>query len=293
MRFFAISYFFIPLGLLATRAVAQVDLFPGHFGQVMLARQLLNPGISNIERATNVTFSNKFYTGPYSKIDNLYFIGNVNLNGKDSARNVNSIGLKFVNEKEGEFIERPKYYINYSFRTRLFQDYWLALGVDVGRAAYIFKGTGVSTEGSASNWDGNLGIVLHSPRLCLAGSMNQFFNSLVLPKDLYFRWRRFYTLYAEKSFEIGTSELSLYAQNQFLPDHTDVLDMGANLYISNLFFLATNIWMDRSVSFVVGLKNISLEDHHFSLYMGYNVPAFNQTSANIQSFEMSLYYQFR
>jgi len=293
MRFLAVSYFFISLCLSTTRAVAQVDVFPKHFGQVMLVRQLLNPAMANMEQATNLTFSNRFYTGAFRQIDNLYFIGNVNLNGKDSARNVSSIGLKFANEKAGEFVERPKYYVSYSFRTRLTDEYWLGLGIDLGRAAYIFKGTDVSTSGSASNWDGNVGFVFHSATFCLAGSANQFFNSLILPKDLYFRWRRFYTLYAEKAFHMGTSQLSLFAQNQFLPDQEDVLDIGANLTISEHVVIGANYWAERSISFLAGLKNISLDDHHFSLYMSYNLPASNQASTNIQSFEMSLYYQFR
>ena len=293
MRFLVFCYFFVLLYFFSTKAVAQVDLFPKHFGQVILARQMLNPAMSNMEQATNVAFSNRFFTGPFRQINNLYFTGNVNLNGQDSARNVSSIGVKFANEKSGEFVERPKYYVAYSFRTRLSDEYWLGLGIDVGRAAYIFKGTDVSTSGSASNWDGNIGFVFHSTTFCLAGSANQMFNTLIAPKDLYFRWRRFAILYAEKTFHLGMSELSLFAQNQFLPDQEDVLDIGANFTVARVLLLGSNIWVGRGVSFLAGLKNVSLDDHHFSLYFSYNVPAFNQTSANIQSFEMSLYYQFR
>jgi len=293
MRVIATACFFVPLYLCSPPAVAQVNLFPRSFGQVVLSKQLLNPSLPNVDRATNATFSNQFYTGAFSKINNLYFIGNVNLNGNDSARNVSSVGVKFMNEKEGEFVERPKYYVSYSFRTRIFEDYWLGLGIEVGRAGYQFKGTDVSTEGSDSGWDGNIGIVLHHPTFCLAGSINQFFNSLVLPKDLYFRWARFYTLYAEKAFHLGGTQLSFYGQNQFLPGREDMLDIGANLTFARVLFIGSNAWIGRRISLLVGLKNISVEEHHFSLYLGYNLPASNQASTNIQSFEMSLHYRFR
>lgn len=285
--FSTLPYFF------STKAVAQVNLFPAHFGQVLLAKQLLNPALPNIERATNATFSNQFYTGAFSKIDNLYFIGNINLNGKDSARNVNSLGIKFQNEKEGEFVERPKYYLSYSFRTKILEMYWLGLGIDIGRAGYTFKGTDVTTSGSASNWDGNLGIVLHSETFCLAGSANQIFNSMILPKDLYFRWKRFYSIYAEKSFEIGNATLSAYIQNRFIPQQPDVMDIGTNITLANVLVIGTNVWVGRNIGFCAGLKNISIENHHFSLHMSYNLPASNKASANIQSFEMSLYYKLR
>lgn len=293
MRFLLVYYFFSSLYFFNTKAVAQVDLFPKHFGQVMLSKQLLNPAMPNMEQATNLTFSNRFFTGPFRQINNLYFIGNVNLSGQDSVRNVSSVGVKFTNEKAGEFVERPKYFASYSFRTRLNDVYWLGLGLDLGRSAYIFKGTDVSTSGSDSNWDGNVGIVFHSESFCLGGSANQMFNTLIAPKDLYFRWRRFYALYAEKTLYFGTSELSIFTQNQFLPLQEDVWDVGANLVLTRVLLLGSNVWVGRSVSFLAGLKNISLDEHHFSLYMSYNIPAFNQTSANIQSFELSLYYQFR
>lgn len=293
MKISFIYYFFILTYFLCLKATAQVNLYPVHFGQLMLSRQLLNPAISNLQQATNASFSNQFYTGAFSKIDNLFFVGNINLTKKDSAQSVSSIGVKFQNEKEGEFIERPKYYVSYSFRTRISETYWLGLGIDIGRAGYSFNGTDVSTSGSASNWDGNLGLVFHSSSFCIAGSANQIFNSLILPKNLYFRWKRFYSLYTEKTFNLGRSDLSVYAQNKFLPYQTDVLDIGTNLTLANIFMIGTNAWVGRSLSFLVGLKNISLDDHHFSLYMSYNMPASSTASANIQSFEMSLYYQFR
>ncbi len=293
MKCWVISFCLAYACFFATKGNAQVNMFPSHFGQVMLSRQSLNPALPNLERATNFTVSNRFYTGPYSKIDNLYFIGNVNLNGKDSARYVNSLGVRFVNEREGEFIERPRCYVSYAIRTRVLETYWLALGIEVGRAWYLFKGSDVSTAGSASNWDGNVGIVFSNSTTCLAASVNQLFNSLVLPKDLYFRWARFYTLHAEKRVETGQVEFSFYAQNQFLPDRDDVLDIGTNATLSKVFFLGVNAWVGRSISFQVGLPDIYLEGHHFSLYASYNAPAFNQTSANIQSFEMSLRYRFK
>lgn len=293
MKIRFIYYFLISTYFFCVKAVAQVNLYPVHFGQVMLTRQLLNPSISNLEQATNASFGNQFYTGAFSKIDNLFFVGNINLTKKDSARSVSSLGIKFQNEKEGEFVERPKYYASYSFRTRINETYWLGLGIDLGRAGYTFKGTDVSTSGSASNWDGNIGLVFHSSSFCLAGSANQIFNSLVLPKNLYFRWKRFYSLYTEKTFSLGTSQLSVYAQNKFLPDQPNVFDIGTNLTFANIFLIGTNAWIGRSLSFLVGLKNISLDEHHFSLYMSYNMPASSMASANIQSFEMSLSYQFR
>jgi hypothetical protein len=293
MKIRFIYYFLILHYFLCLEAKAQVNLYPVHFGQVMITNQLLNPSITNLEQATNASFGNQFYTGAFSKIDNLFFIGNINLTQKDSARYVSSLGIKFQNEKEGEFVERPKYYASYSFRTRINETYWLGLGLDLGRAGYNFKGTDVSTSGSASNWDGNFGLVFHSSSFCLTGSMNQIFNSLILPKNLYFRWKRFYSLYTEKTFDLGRSQISLYAQNKFLSDQADVLDIGTNLTLANVFLIGTNVWVGRNLSFLIGLKNISIEEHHFSLYMSYNMPISNSASANIQSFEMSLRYQFR
>ena len=293
MQFRLFFYFVLIFFFFCEKTEAQVNLYPVHFGQVIMARQLLNPAISNLEQTTNASFANQFYTGAFSKINNLFFVGNINLTQKDSARSVSSLGIKFLNEKEGEFVERPKYYVSYSFRTRINETYWLGLGIDLGRAGYAFNGTDVSTSGSASNWDGNAGLVFHSSSFCLTGSVNQIFNSLILPKNLYFRWKRFYSLHASKTFNLGRSDLLVYAQNKFLADQPDIVDIGTNLTLGNIFLIGTNAWVGRSVSFLVGLKNISIYEHHFSLFMSYNMPASSKVSANVQSFEMSLYYQFR
>jgi hypothetical protein len=92
---------------------------------------------------------------------------------------------------------------------------------------------------------------------------------------------------------LGRSALAVYAQNKFLSGQPNILDIGTNLSLGNIFMIGTNAWVGKSVSFLVGIKNISIYEHHFSLFMGYNMPASSNVSANVQSFEMSLFYQFR
>jgi len=293
MRFIIISTFLYFLCFTSSKVAAQINLFPAHFEQLILAKQALNPASPNINQAHNLSVSNKFYTGAFSKINNFYFIGNFNLSPKDSAKFISSAGIKLINEKEGDFINRSKYYASYAIRTRIHRNYWLGLGVNLGRAGYVFKGTDVSTSGSSSNWDGDMGLVFHNQSFCVATSINQMFNSLIRPKNLAFRWARFYTIYTEKKLNIGLSELCFYAQNQFIPQKEDILDIGANLTVLNQIFIGTNVWVKRNVSFILGLKNFAIDEHQFSIYASYNTPISTQNSTKIHSYEMSVYYQFR
>lgn len=273
------------------QAWAQMDLYPSHFGQVQAYKNVLNPALSNSIRATNLLFCNQFYTGAFGKINNLFFLGNLCLNGQDSARNSNSIGVKFVNEQEGDYITRSKYYVSYSFRTRIVGDYWLGMGLNLGRAGYRFDGTNVSSLGSDSDWDGDVGMVFESATFHLAASANQLFNTVILPKDLAFRWTRFYTVYGDKQVRLtDNSYLYLYVQHQFLPTATDLTDLGLQLILAEHVLFGGNVYLDKKASFVAGLRNISFERHHFSLMASYNMPIGSSTGANIQSFELSLAY---
>lgn len=293
MRFLIISFFLYVLCFTSSKVIAQINLFPAHFEQVLLAKQTLNPASPNLNQASNLSVSNKFFTGAFSKINNFYAIGNVNLSPKDSSKLISSLGFKLINEKEGEFIDRSKYYVSYAIRTRIHREYWLGLGVNLGRAGYAFKGTDVSTSGSSSNWDGDMGLVLNNRTFCLAASMNQMFNTLIKPKNLSFRWIRFYSLYLEKKINLGTSEFSIYMQNQFIPNQIDVLDVGANITLFDQIIVGSNLWVKRNICFLLGLKNLTIDEHQFSLYASYNTPFTSKNSTNIHSFELSVYYQFK
>lgn len=277
-----------------TTAYAQQDLFPAHFGQIHQSRGMLNAVVPNTQHVTNLSFCNQFYTGAFSKIDNLFFIGNVNLSKAETSRNISTIGVKFVAERDGEYISRSKYYFSYTFQTKISESYWLGLGLDIGRANYVYKGTNVSSYGSDANWDGDVGGAFYNSSFCMALSANQIFNTLVLPRDTYFRWRRFYVAYAEKKIRLGEkADVVFYVQNQFLPQQTDVLDLGVNFILVHHLLLGSNVYLNRSISFLAGLQNMSIDQHHFSLFMSYNVPASSQANANVQSFEMSLTYYFK
>ncbi len=293
MKYLGIIYSFIFFYFLNLKVEAQIDLFPKHFSQVLLAKQLQNPAFANLNQSNNVILGNRFYTGSFSKINNFYFLGNIKLNRKDSMTYAQNIGIKFMNEKEGEFVERSKYYLSYSIRRKIFYAYWLGLGIDLGRAGYLFKGTDISTAGSDSNWDGSFGTVLNNDNNYIGFGINQVFNSIVQPKNLRFRWGRFYSLYVEKRIHIGNHEISIYGQNQFIKSQKNVLDVGTNLCISKIFCIGSNLWVGRSFGFLLGLKDINLNAHHISFYMNYNTNILKQNTTNVQSFELSVNYCFK
>lgn len=273
--------------------VAQMPLYPKHFGQLMHSNKFFSPSLTNSDRDTSFISANRFHTGAFGKIYNFYLLANLNLSHNDTALFVNSVGVKFLNERDGEYVERPKYYLNYTIQRLIYKNYWLGLGVDIGRAGYIFKGTDVSTFGSDSNWDGNLGLSVVQPTLIVAFSVNQFLNSKVIPKNFYFKWQRYKILFLEKKFNFSRSVLSTYLQSKFYTNLKNEYDAGINFYILNVYCVGTNLWVGRSLSFTTGFKNLSINNHQFSTFFSYNIPTSNQNSLKINSFELSLKYQFK
>ncbi len=275
-------------------AIGQVDLFPIHFGQVGLVKSILNPALQNVDAANTFVFCNQFYTGAFSKFDNLFFQGSVGLNKSDSAAYKHFVGLKFTNEIEGDYIDRPRYFVSYAWHTQLTERYRVGAGLNIGRSSYRYKGTNVSSLGSDSNWDGDFGLSLYSEQNVLAFSCNQLFNSKIIPKEMYFRWARYYTVFVQKTFQISkASSFSVFVQNQFLPNQFDKTDVGIQLISNNLLIVGGNMYFKQSLSFLTGLKDISIDKHHFSVFTSYTVPFSKQSNANVQSYELALVYTIK
>jgi hypothetical protein len=272
--------------------LAQVNLYPAHYTLASEVCRLYNPSLVNKDSKISIDLGNQYYSGLYNKIENHYFLASVNLNAKDSARTRNNLGLKAANEKEGDFISRPKIYLSYAWHIRLSEKYYLGAGANVGLVGYIYKATNVSGGGSATVPDAELGISFYGNGYTLGISANQLFNKQIQPKELTFKWHRFLSLYAEKKIILGeNSSLTLFAQDQLLPETKDALDLGFYFLLNRYIEIGASDYWGQKLSFMVGLKKVQWANNSINLIFCYSIPHTSSSQANNQSFEIVLSYQ--
>lgn len=266
---------------------AQLDLYPVHYGTVPTVSRLHNPALVGVGKKYVVDVGNQFYTGLYSKVENHYAVGSYNF-AKDSNANQSIVGIKWVNEKEGDFIVRPKVYLSYAWHTPVAEGWWLGGAANLGLASYMYKSTAISGGSSSIRPDADFGIALHGPSWTVGMAMNQAFNSELIPKQVAFRWRRFYTFFIEKSIRLGEAKsLAFYTQKQVLPTYPDRNDMGCYFQL-HVLEIGTNYYFREKVSLFAGLREFGFLNHQLSLRFCYSFPQTSASQANNQSYELVL-----
>lgn len=274
------------------RLFAQVNLYPSHYGFAKEASKYYNPALLNQSGNISLELGNQFYTGLFDKIENHYLLGAINLSGKDSSRNKNNLGLKFVNEKEGDFISKPRYYLSYAWHTKIKERYFLAAGINFGIAGYVFKATNVSAGGSSSKPDADFGLSFYGDKFCVGFSANQLFNSTIIPKNYLFVLKRFYTFYVDKTFTISEhSALTMYAQKVLLSNAKDINNLGTYITFAHYCVLGSNYYVEEKLTFLAGFKGFRWHNNAVDLLVSYNFPSANATQINTTSFELLLGYR--
>lgn len=271
---------------------AQSDVYPAHYGLAHELNNYYNPSAFNQTSKLALHLGNQFYSGLFTKVENHYLLGSINLSGKDSSRNRNNLGVKMVNEKEGDFISKPSYYVSYSWHTSISSIYSLGAGLNIGMAGYVFKATNVSAGGSASKPDADFGLSFYSDNLNVGVSGNQLFNNLVSPKNYSFRLKRFYTLFASKKYSIGeSSTFCVYFQKMILTEAVDRNNLGLNFLLAKSFLLGSNYYIDEKLTFLTGFKELNWANNSVDLVFSYNIASKNATQLNSTSFELLLSYK--
>lgn len=282
--------FIIMLSHTSQTIYGQTDMYPAAYGINALYRNIYNPALLNTSSHYQFLLGNQFFPGAYSQMENHFFIASINLTN-DTAKSRNNLGIKIITEKEGEFISKPKAYLSYAWHTPIFKNYRLSAGANLGIVSYIYKPTTISAEGSAYGPDADIALGFYNKTFTLGFSFNQAFNSKLVPKQFYFRYKSFYTLNLEKKFSINEKySLVLNFQNQNLKNGLPNNNFGIQFLMQKIFLVGTNVLFNERLSFNAGIEHFIISKHDISITAGYNFPLKVSAQSNIQSFELVLIY---
>jgi type IX secretion system PorP/SprF family membrane protein len=231
-------------------------------------------------------------SGPFKEIRTLYSNGSLLIRKKEQYKHIT--GLTFYNDKEGDPIQRTRFYGNYALHISLTSNTCLSSGVSFGLVNYSFKGsTGYST-GSDINYDGNAGVWVYSDNYHIGISVNQIFNRKLIPINEVFILAPYLSITGNRKIRIDKN-LSLNPHlllNCFNKNYSQ-LDLAMLATIGDFLSIGSSYRSGRGIAWIAGISNIPFMKNNIELYFCYSSPSFISKRFNVNSYQLSLNYLFK
>jgi type IX secretion system PorP/SprF family membrane protein len=262
---------------------------PVQFVQFYKTYTLINPASIGRESPTEFNTGNRSLTGAFSDVRTFYTNANVRFDKSDGSQSKHAMGLTFINEKEGTYINRNTASFLYAFHVPLTYRLTLSAGVAAGFINYAFKASNINSGGSAFAPNGDIGLWLHRSDFNIGISCNQIVPSRLTPFNATYLIDRYYNFVADKSFELDrnfrlTPTMVFRWFNKDLYD----LDVGLVSLIQNNLMAVVAYKYKKGLSISGGLDNIKIGQNIFKLLFSYYDPVGPLNYYNPQSYELSL-----
>jgi type IX secretion system PorP/SprF family membrane protein len=265
--------------------------FPVQFIQFFKTYNLINPASIGKDSAVEFKTGNKSLTGAFSGVRTFYFNGNVVLNPSSKGKSRHALGASFINDKEGDYINRNRAALLYAVHLPLTRKITMSAGFAVGFLNFAYKASNISAGGSAFAPNADVGLWLHGLNFNIGISGNQIFPTTLSPIDEIYTIERHYNLAADRTFVLSpyvsmTPALVLRWVDQ---DNYNA-DVALILLVQRNVMVAGGYKYDKGVSLSGGLEKIKIGRQLLKMTFSYYAPLAGLTYYNPQSYELS--FQF-
>lgn len=261
---------------------------PVQFIQFFKTNHLINAASIGKDSAIEVSTGNKSLTGAFSGVRTFYVLASVQLNApKKKSKHV--IGLTFINDKEGSFINRNRAALQYAFHLPVSKKSILSAGVAAGVINYAYKASNISAGGSAFAPNLDVGLWWHRRTFNIGVSGNQLIASKLTPIDETYTIERYYNVAADKTFLLSPyfSLTSAFNVRWYEGDAYNA-DLALILLIQQNVTTAVGYKYEKGASVAGGLEDIKLGRHQLKMMFSYYFPLTNVSGYNPQAYELSL-----
>jgi type IX secretion system PorP/SprF family membrane protein len=265
--------------------------YPVQFGQYIRHYQFINPASIGARSNFETVLGSKNNIGDFSNIST-YFAGvsfSV-LKSSKTGKPFNVAGLKVDTDREGKYIARTRAYVMYAFHFKIFRDYYLSGGVDLGILNMSVQGTPSTGDKSEYVPDANTGIWFYNEGFYFGFSVNQVFNGRLQPYQEVSIMRRHFNIIAMKRFEIN--RLVSISPSVILryPSYLNYnADYSVECRISD-FLGGFSIRHKQGIAFWLGITEIKLAGGGLEAVILYNTPL-KKSLININSIELVCRYE--
>lgn len=261
---------------------------PVQFIQFFKTYSLVNPASIGKDSAIEFSTGNKSLTGAFSGVRTFYANTNVQLNARGKNKSKHVIGLTFINDKEGSFINRNRASLVYAFHLPISKKSTVSAGVAAGFINYAYKASNISAGGSAFAPNADIGLWLHRPHFNLGVSGNQIIASKLKPIDETYTIERHYNLIADKTFLLSPYlTLTPAFIIRWYEEQYYNADLALILVIQDNVTTAVSYKYDKGVSVSGGLEDIKLGRSMLKLMFSYYFPLGGVTNYNPAAYELS------
>ena len=262
---------------------------PVQFIQFFKTYSLINPASIGKDSVIEFSTGNKSLTGAFSGVRTFYVMASAQLNARSKNKSKHVLGLTFINDKEGSFINRNRAALQYAFHLPVSRKSTVSLGVAAGFINYSYKASNISAGGSAYAPNFEVGLWLHRHDFNIGVSGNQIIASKLTPIDETYTIERYYNLIADKTFLLNPY-LSLTPAFNFrwYEEEYYNADLALILLIQDNVTTAVGYKYDKGASVSGGLEDIKLGSHQLKMVFSYYFPFTNVSNYNPQAYELSL-----
>lgn len=242
------------------------------FNKTIFNSYILNPSATDSTYLFNARFTNINELGVFKNISRFY----LDVDRRVPSKNNNGdhfIGVQIINSKQGDFINRSRLQVRYSWMIQVSKKAALSSGIGLGFVNYSFLTSQGGTGGSDLGPDGALGLHYLRKNFSLGFSVQQIFNAVIIPVSQSFELNRLYNLDVLKRIPIALkSSITSQAILQIPESYEDIYYGLALMGNINEFFLAGigNYNLSKT-SFNLGVENIPLLKAKFQLVLTYTV----------------------
>ena len=284
--YLATGFFFSNVAASLGQTVAGL---PMQFVQFYKTYMLVNPASICREATAEFNTGNRALTGGFSDVRTFYANANVQLNKFVEGQTKHVVGLTFINEKEGTYINKNTASFLYAIHIPLSQRLTFSAGAAAGFINYAFKASNVNAGGSAFAPNGDVGLWLYRTDFNLGISCNQIIPSRLTPFNTTYLIDRHYNFIADKSFAIDRN-FKLTPTMVFRLFNKDLYDLDVGLVglIQNNLTAAIAYKYRKGTSVSAGFSNIKIGQSIFKLLFSYYDAVGSLNYYNPQSYELSL-----
>ncbi|MDF2454398.1 MAG: hypothetical protein K0R51_391 [Cytophagaceae bacterium] len=262
---------------------------PVQFIQFFKTNALINAASIGKDSAIELSTGNQSLTGAFSGVRTFYAYGHAQLNARKKNKSRHVIGLTFINDKEGSFINRNRATLQYAFHLPISRKSILSAGASAGFINYSYKASNISAGGSAYAPNADIGLWLHRARFNIGISGNQLLASKLTPIDETYTIERHYNLTADKTVALGPylSLTPAFIFRWFDKDYYNA-DLALIIVIQDNVTAAVGYKYNKGLSVSGGLEDIKLSQHVLKMMFSYYFPVGEVSNYNPQAYELSL-----
>lgn len=275
---------------LANAGAQTTESIPEQFAQFFNAYSIVNPASCGSKSNIEIELGRQGHSGIWKNISTTYASGSLRLGPQKKKNNFQVLGLSFVRDKEGEYLKRSKFYVNYGWHTSLTSKLSLGAGVAGGFFSYIVSSSSASVAGSAMAPDGTLGLWLYHQRYYFGASAAQVFNSKLTPLQETTELLRHYNITGGYTYHVSEA-LTVHPRTmiRYAPGHPVNIDVATQGVINEIVSAGVNYRYNKEMVCLFGLEKLKAGKGALRCMFSYAFPT-GRVASNRQTFELTLNY---